>query len=104
MICCNGPIRGLRPRNIGVEIFQPESKLITIEPFRSPSKLRSLQALDDEPQALHLGTRRSQLRVIIGDLRGKRAHQPMQGIDIDRQRGEIEIHTRESNTGRQQHS
>jgi hypothetical protein len=104
MIDCNGPIRGLRPRDIGVEIFQPESKLITIEPFRPPTKLRPLQASDDEPQPFHLGTRRSQLRVIIGHLRGKLAHQPMQGIDIDRQRGEIEIHTRESNTGRQRRS
>ena len=97
-------IRGLHPRDIGVEIFQPESKLITIEPFRPPTKLRPLQASDDEPQPFHLGTRRSKLRVIISDLRGKRAHQPMQGIDIDRQRGEIEIHTRESNTGRQRRS
>jgi hypothetical protein len=101
MIDCNGPIRGLHPRNIGVEIFQPESKLITIEPFRPPTKLRPLQAPDDEPQPFHLGTHRSQLCVIIGDLRSKRAHQPMQGIDIDRQRGEIEIHARESNPGRQ---
>jgi hypothetical protein len=33
-------------------------------------------------------------------LGGELAHQPMQCIDIDRQRGEIEIHARDSNTGR----
>jgi hypothetical protein len=77
--------------------------LIAIEPFRPPSKLRALQALDDEPEPLHLGMRRSKLRVIIGHLCGKLAHQPMQCIDVDRQRGEIEIHAGESNTGRQQH-
>ena len=76
----------------------------TIEPFRPPSKLRSLQALDDEPEPLHLGARRRKLRVVVDHLRGKLAHQPMQGIDIDRQRGEIEIHARESNTGRQRRS
>jgi hypothetical protein len=48
-----------------------------IEPFRPPSKLRALQALDDQPEPLHLDTRRSKLRVIIGHLRGKLAHQPV---------------------------
>ena len=84
MIDCNGPIRGLRPRDIGVEIFQPESKLITIEPFRPTSKLHALQALDDKSEPLHLATRRSKLRIIIGHLRGKLAHQPMQCTDVDR--------------------
>jgi hypothetical protein len=60
-----------------------------------------LQALDDEPEPLHLGTRRSKLRVIIDYLRGKLAHQPMQCINIGRKRGEIEIHAPEFNTGRQ---
>jgi hypothetical protein len=36
-------------------------------------------------------------------LRGKLVHQPMQCIDVDRQRGEIEIHARDSNTGRRRH-
>jgi hypothetical protein len=68
----DGLIKGLRPRNIGVEIFQPESKLITIDPFRPPTKLRSFQSPDDEPQPFHLGTRRSRLGAVISDLRGKR--------------------------------
>jgi hypothetical protein len=90
----------LRPRDVGVEVFQSQSKLIAIEPFRPASELRALQALDDEPEPIHLGTRRSKSRVIIGHLGGELAHQPMQCIDIDRQRGEIEIHARDSNTGR----
>ena len=83
---------GLRPRDIGVDIFQAEGKLVTIEPFRPSSELRALQVLDNEPEPLHLGTRRSKRRVIIGHLRSKLVHQSMQCIDIDRQRGEIEIH------------
>ena len=47
--------------------------------------------------------RRSKLRIIVVYLRSKLAHQPMQCTDIDRQRGEIEIHAREPNTGRQRH-
>jgi hypothetical protein len=97
VIDCGYPIRCLRPRDIGVEVFQPESKLIAIEPFRPRSKLRALQALDDQPEPLHLGTRRSKLRVIVGHLRGKLAHQPMQCIDIDRQRGKVEIHAQSLN-------
>jgi hypothetical protein len=100
VIDCNRPIRCLRPRDVGVEVFQSQSKLIAIEPFRPASELRALQALDDEPEPIHLGTRRSKSRVIIGHLGGELAHQPMQCIDIDRQRGEIEIHARDSNTGR----
>jgi len=74
VIDCECPIRCLRPRDIGVEVFQPQSKLIAIEPFRPPSKLRALQALDDEPESLHLGARRRKLRIVIGHLRGKLAH------------------------------
>jgi hypothetical protein len=33
-------------------------------------------------------------------LRGHLAHQSMQGIDVDRQRGEIDVHMRESNLTR----
>jgi hypothetical protein len=94
---------GLRPCKIGVEVFQPERQLIAIEPFRPPSKLRALQALDYELEPLHLGTRRCKLRAIIGYLRGQLAHQTMQGIDVDGQRGEIEIHPRDSNIGRRRH-
>ena len=68
VIDCDCPIRCLRPRDIGVEVFQPQSKLIAIEPFGPPSKLRALQALDDEPEPLDLGTRRGKLCVIIDDL------------------------------------
>lgn len=94
-------IRCLCPRHIGTEIFQSQSKLIVIEPLRSPPKLRALQALDDEPEPLHLGPRRSKLRVILGNFGGKLAHQAMQCIDVHWQRGEIEIHARESNIDRQ---
>jgi len=55
------------------------------------------------PGAFGSGITKIPLSVIVGHLRGKFAHQPMQCIDIDRQRGEIEIHARESNTDRQQH-
>src|SRR3990172_1091123 len=62
---CKRWMAGLCPRDIGVEVFQAEGKLVTIEPFRPASKLRALQALDDEPEPLHLGTRRSKLGVIL---------------------------------------
>ena len=29
--------------NIGVELFQPESKLVAIDPFRAPSELRAFE-------------------------------------------------------------
>ena len=93
--------RCLHARHIGIEVFQPQSQLIAVEAFRSPSKLRPLQALDDEPEPLHLGTRHGKLPVVIDHLGGKLAHQPMQSIDIDRKRGEIEIHARDSNIDRQ---
>jgi len=87
----------LCPGDIGVEVLQPKRELIAVDSFRSPSELRALQALDDEPKPFHLGTRCSKLRVILDHLCSKLAHQPMQGVNIDRQRGEVEMHARESN-------
>jgi hypothetical protein len=66
----------LRPRDVGVEVFQSQSKLIAIEPFRPASELRALQALDDEPEPIHLGTRRSKSRVILG----RRARAPTDAV------------------------
>jgi hypothetical protein len=34
-----------------------------------------LQAQDDQPELIDLGTRRGKLRVIVGQLRGKLSHQ-----------------------------
>ena len=75
---------GLRLCKIGVEVFQTERKLVAINAFRPTSKLHALQALDDKSEPLHLATRRCKLRIIIGHLRGKLAHQPMQCTDVDR--------------------
>jgi hypothetical protein len=33
----------LQAGNIGVEVFQPESKLVAIDPFRAPSELRAFE-------------------------------------------------------------
>ena len=83
----------LRPRDIGVEIFQSERKLAVIDAFRTSSELRSLQLSNNQPEALDLGLCLGKFRSIRRDLRGQVMHQPMQRIDIRRQRGEIEIHT-----------
>jgi hypothetical protein len=78
--------------DIGVDIFQAKRQLIAVYSFRSPPKLGALQALDDEPKTVHFGTGSSELCVIFDHLCSKLAHQPMQFINIERQRGEIEIH------------
>src|ERR1051325_6282231 len=93
----------LRPCKIGVEVFQSERKLVAVESFRSPPELRASQVLDDEPEALYLGTCRRKLRIITGCLRGQLAYQTMEGMDIDGQRGEIEMHATDSNFGRRRH-
>ena len=82
----------LCPCDVGVEIFQSERKLAIIDAFRTPAELRSLKLSNDEPEAFDLGLRLGEFRSIHGDLRGQVMHQPMQSIDIRRQRGEIKIH------------
>jgi hypothetical protein len=37
--CCR--MAFLQAGNIGVDVFQPESKLVAIDPFRAPSELRA---------------------------------------------------------------
>jgi hypothetical protein len=39
--CCR--MAFLQAGNIGVEVFQPESKLVAIDPFRAPSELRAFE-------------------------------------------------------------
>jgi len=47
----------LQAGNIGVEVFQSESKLVAIDPLRAPSELRALESPDDELQSLDLRLR-----------------------------------------------
>ena len=47
----------LQAGNIGVEVFQSESKLVAIDPLRAPSELRALEPSDDELKSLDLGLR-----------------------------------------------
>jgi len=55
------------------------------------------------PEPLDLGLCPHKLSSVVRYLRGQLMHQPMQRIDVDRERGEIEIHAREFNAGEQQH-
>ena|SRR2546428_1970493 len=91
--CCCRMAR-LQAGNIGVEIFQSESKLVAIHPFRAPSELRALEPPNDELKSLDLGLRLSKFGSIACDSRGQVAHQLVQRIDIRRQRGEIDVHAR----------
>jgi hypothetical protein len=89
--------------DVGIEVLKSERKLVAVEPFRSPAELRALQALNHQPKTLDLSPHSRKLSSLIRGLRGKIAHQPMQRIDIGGERGEIEIHARESNAGAQRH-
>ena len=82
----------LQAGNIGVEVFQSESKLVAIDPFRAPSELRALESLNDELEPLDLGLRLGKLGSIARHLRSQVTHQLVQLIDIRRQRGEIDVH------------
>jgi hypothetical protein len=82
----------LQAGNIGVEVLQPESKLVAIDPFRAPSELRALEPPDDEPESLDLSLRLGKLGSIVRHLRSQVPHQLVQRIDIRRQRGEIDVH------------
>ena len=91
----------LRACNVGVEIFQPESKLVAIDPFRPSSELRPLEPRNDEPESLDLSLHPGKLCLIAGHLHSQITHQPVQRIDVRRQGGEIDSHERESNAGAQ---
>ena len=91
----------LRPCNIGIEVFQAECELISIDPLRASSELRPLQPLNDEPKSLDLRPRLGQLRLIARQLRSQVTHQLVQRIDVRRQRGEIDSHEQESSAATQ---
>ena len=57
--CCR--MARLQARNIGVEVFQSESKLVAIDLFRAPSELRALEPPNDELESLDLGLRLGKL-------------------------------------------
>ena len=88
--CCR--MARLQARNIGVEVFQSESKLVAIDPFRAPSELRALEPSNDELESLDLGLRLDKLGSVVRHLRSQVTHQLVQRIDIRRQRGEIDVH------------
>jgi hypothetical protein len=71
----------LRVRNIGVEVFKPESKLIAIDPLRPSPKLRPLEPQNDGPEALHLSLRPGKLCLIARNVRSQVTHQMVQRID-----------------------
>ena len=51
----------LQAGNIGVEVFQSESKLVAINPFRALSELRALKPPNDELESVDLGLRLGKL-------------------------------------------
>jgi hypothetical protein len=57
--CCR--MARLQAGYIGVEVFQSESKLVAIDPFRPPSKLGALEAPNDQLESVDLGLRLGQL-------------------------------------------
>ena len=82
----------LQAGNIGVEVLQPESKLVAIDPFRAPSELRALEPSNDQLESLDLGLRLGKLGSIVRHLRSQVTHQLGQCLDIRRQRSEIDVH------------
>ena len=57
--CCR--LARLQARDIGVEVFQSQGKLVAIDPFRAPSELRALEPSDDELESFDLGLRLGKL-------------------------------------------
>ena len=47
----------LQAGNIGVEVFQSESELVAIDPFRPSSELRALEPPNDQLESLDRGLR-----------------------------------------------
>ncbi len=75
------------PSDIGVEIFEPQGKLIGIQALGAPPELPSLKLLDEALEAFDL--------VVAGlDNGGHIAHQVVQKADIGRQVLEVESHER----------
>ena len=77
-------LTGLRPGDVRIEVFQAESKLVAVDPFRPPSELRALEAPNDELESFDLGLRLAKLGSIVRHLRSQVAHQLVQCIDIRR--------------------
>src|SRR6516225_829532 len=69
IVCRRGWMARLQARNIGVEVFQSESKLVAIDPFRAPSELRALEPSNDELESLDLGLRLDKLGSVVRHLR-----------------------------------
>jgi hypothetical protein len=82
----------LQAGNIGVEVFQSESKLVSIDLFRPPSELHALEPPNDELESLDLSQRLGKLGSVAGILRSQVTHQSVQRISIARQRGEVDVH------------
>ena len=80
---------GLRPRNIGIEIFQAELQLVFVEAFGTTPEPIALQRLDDLAQPVDLGLRLCPLAV---ERRSQLADHPMQRIDVIRQGSEVYVH------------
>ena len=78
---------GLRPGDIGIEIFEPEGKLIGIEALGPASEPGSLKLLDNTLEAFNF---------VIAGLDDDRhiAHQAVQKADVGRQVLKIETHER----------
>ena len=82
----------LQAGNIGVVVFQSESKLVSIDLFRPPSELHALEPPNDELESLDLSQRLGKLGSVAGILRSQVTHQSVQRISIARQRGEVDVH------------
>jgi hypothetical protein len=73
--------------HVGVEVLQPEGKLIGIEAFGPASVLRAPKLLDDALEAFDL---------VVAGLDGGRhfAHQALQKVGVEGQVLKIETHER----------
>ncbi len=76
-----------RAGDIGIEIFQPEGKLVGIEALGAASELRPLKLFDEALEAFDL---------VVAGLDGDDhvAHQAVQKIDVRGQALKIEAHER----------
>jgi hypothetical protein len=76
-----------RAGDVGIEIFQPEGKLIRIEALGAASELPSLKLFDEALEAFNL--------VVAALDTGRHvAHQAVQKVDVGGQVLEIESHER----------
>ena len=72
---------GLRPGNVGIEVFQAELKLIVGQPLGTAPEATTLQRLDHLPQPVDL---RLRLRPLAVERHGQLADHPMQRRDVGR--------------------